>query len=46
MRLFKKSPKNRESEHSNFKCLIGRVFLKLCCLELEIKKLLVELQVG
>lgn len=46
----KKTPENRKSEHSIFKCLTGRIFLKLCCLELETKKkkkmLLVELQVG
>lgn len=34
----KKPPENRKSEHSIFKCLIGRIFLKLCCLELETKK--------
>lgn len=36
---FKKTPENRKSEHSIFKCLFGRVFLKLCCLELETKKI-------
>lgn len=42
----KKAPEKRESEHSIFKGLTGGVFLKLCCLELETKKLLVELQVA